>query len=130
MYEEFSSTSSPPAAPDPRYSVVDIGLALAILMVRLPDSPTPRLTGRPLAVTTVTVSRLTKWTFLLRQDRTGRLGSTPPVRPHPCYPDFAEHDGLELVADDPSRGMACGANHSTSEVTRDIGREPKAHVKR
>ena len=44
--------------------VLDTDVASALLKERLPDPLLPRLSGRPLAITFVTVGELTQWTFI------------------------------------------------------------------
>jgi predicted nucleic acid-binding protein len=44
--------------------VLDTDVASALLKERLPGSLVARLSGRPLAITFVTVGELTQWTFI------------------------------------------------------------------
>jgi toxin FitB len=55
-------------------AVLDTDVASAILKERLPDALRRQLTGRPLAVTFVTVGELTQWTFLRRWGPQRRAG--------------------------------------------------------
>ena len=54
--------------------VLDTDVASTLLKERLPDPLAPRLSGRPLAITFVTVGELTQWTFIRHWGTQRRAG--------------------------------------------------------